>query len=38
MAGGRSGANSEGESEDWGEEDDETTPAPTQSPLKKRRG
>jgi hypothetical protein len=38
MAGGRSGANSEGESEEWGEEDDETTPAPTQSPLKNRKG
>jgi hypothetical protein len=38
MAGGRSGANSGGESEEWGEEVDETTPAPTQSPLKKRKG
>jgi hypothetical protein len=38
MTGGRSGANNEGGSDEWGEDDDETTPAPTESPLKKKRG
>jgi hypothetical protein len=38
MAGGRPGTSSGEETDEWGEDDDETTPVPTQSPLAKRTG
>jgi hypothetical protein len=38
MAGGRSATGNEDESDDWWEGGDETTPTPTLSPLRKRKG